>query len=310
MEPKTSDRGLLFDPLGSVRARARVVMCHAGALRSRRLLCAREGLRRWEAVAMTFGAAQSVGWLLSRIRGAGVWLSVATGGLVCFGWLMFAGSAAAALPPGCSEPASTITCSFSFTGAAQSFTVPSGVNSITVAAFGAQGGGSGAAGGLGGEAQAVFAVSPGAALEVLVAARAGRSPARGRALSGGSTVAAQAAMAGTTIPAGRAARGVPAGVVPRTCGRGRARARSAAVWPPAYWSAVVAAAPVAAPPVVVAEDPPRGVQEPRTQAAVAVAVAVARAPAGVAVPASASLCFLALPEMARPAGSRPRIQAD
>ena len=122
---------------------------------------------------MTFGAAQSAGWLLSRIRGAGVWLSVATGGLVCFGSLTLAGSAAAALPPGCSEPASTITCSFSFAGAAQSFTVPSGVNSITVAAFGAQGGGSGAAGGLGGEAQAVFAVSPGAALEVLVGGQGG-----------------------------------------------------------------------------------------------------------------------------------------
>ena len=117
---------------------------------------------------MTFGATQSAGWLLSRVRGAGVWLSVAPVGLVCFGWWALAGSAAAALPPGCSEVASTVTCSFSFTGAAQSFTVPLGVNSITVAAFGAQGGGSGGGGRLGGEAQAVFAVSPGAALEVLV----------------------------------------------------------------------------------------------------------------------------------------------
>jgi hypothetical protein len=114
---------------------------------------------------MTFGAAQWAGWLLSRIRGAAVWL---LGGLVCLGSLTLTGSAAAALPPGCAEPASTVTCSFSFTGAAQSFTVPPGGNSITVAAFGAQGGGSGAAGGLGGGAQAAFVVSPGAALEVLV----------------------------------------------------------------------------------------------------------------------------------------------
>ena len=71
--------------------------------------------------------------------------------------------------------ASTVTCSFSFTGAAQSFTVPSGVNSITVAAFGAQGGGGGGPGGLGGEAQAVFAVSPGAAVEVLVGGQGGTS---------------------------------------------------------------------------------------------------------------------------------------
>ena len=119
-----------------------------------------------------------------RVRGAGVWLSVATVGLCSFGSLALAGSAAAALPAGCSEAASTVTCSFFFTGAAQSFAVPSGVDSITVAAFGAQGGGVGGAGGLGGEAQAVFAVSPGAAVEVLVGGQGATSGAQAGAGGG------------------------------------------------------------------------------------------------------------------------------
>ena len=100
-------------------------------------------------------------------------VAVATVGAFSFASLILAGSAAAALPPGCSGASGTVTCTFSFTGAAQSFTVPSGVNSITVAAFGAQGGD--VAGGLGGEAQAVFAVSPGAAVEVLVGGQGGTS---------------------------------------------------------------------------------------------------------------------------------------
>ena len=134
---------------------------------------------------MILGVAQSDGSLLSRVRGAGVWLSVATLGLWSLGSLALAGSAAAALPTGCSEVSSTVTCSFSFTGAAQSFTVPLGVNSITVAAFGAQGGGSGGAAGLGGEAQAVFAVSPGAAVEVLVGGQGGTSTGAQASAAGG-----------------------------------------------------------------------------------------------------------------------------
>jgi len=117
---------------------------------------------------MSLGAAQSVGRLVARVRGAGVSLSVATVGLCALGSLTLAGSAVAALPPRCSEVASSVTCSFVLTGAPQSFVVPSTVDSITVAAFGAQGGGdTGAPPGLGGEAQAVFAVSPGAVVEVL-----------------------------------------------------------------------------------------------------------------------------------------------
>ena len=104
---------------------------------------------RWEVGGMSLGAAQSVSWLVSRVRSTGVWLSLATVGLCALGSLTLSGSAVAALPSGCSEVASTVTCSFLVTGAAQSFVVPSTVDSITVAAFGAQGGGGGdARGGL------------------------------------------------------------------------------------------------------------------------------------------------------------------
>ena len=110
-------------------------------------------------------------------------VAVATVGAFSSASLVLAGSAAAALPPGCSAASGTVTCTFSFTGAAQSFTVPSGVNSITVAAFGAQGGDG--AGGLGGEAQAVFAVSPGAAVEVLVGGQGGTSTGAQTGAAGG-----------------------------------------------------------------------------------------------------------------------------
>lgn len=97
-------------------------------------------------------------------------------GAFSLGLLTLAGSAAAALPLGCSEASSTVTCTFSFTGAAQSFVIPAGVDSITVRADGAQGGtvGRGAPlGGLGGEAQAMLTVSPGAVVEVLVGGQGG-----------------------------------------------------------------------------------------------------------------------------------------
>ena len=74
---------------------------------------------------MSLGAAQSVSWsVVSRIRSAGVWLSVATVGLCALGSLTLAGSAVAALPTGCSEATSTVTCNFFVTGAAQGFAVP------------------------------------------------------------------------------------------------------------------------------------------------------------------------------------------
>jgi hypothetical protein len=82
--------------------------------------------------------------------------------------------ARAALPAGCTETSGTVTCTFSFTGGAQSFTVPADVTSINVAAFGAEGGGANISnGGGGGEAQAALAASAGDPIEVLVGGQGG-----------------------------------------------------------------------------------------------------------------------------------------
>ncbi len=51
-----------------------------------------------------------------------------------------AGSAAAALPSGCVQSGSMVTCSYSYTGSAQTFTVPAGVSSLDVTAVSAAGG--------------------------------------------------------------------------------------------------------------------------------------------------------------------------
>ncbi len=61
---------------------------------------------------------------------------------------------------------------FSYTGGTQSFTVPIGVTSITVDAYGAQGG---SGGGLGGRVQATLVVTPGQALQVRVGGQGGNS---------------------------------------------------------------------------------------------------------------------------------------
>ena len=62
---------------------------------------------------------------------------------------------------------------FGFTGALQIFTVPAGVNSVTIRAVGAAGGSftgasAVAAGGLGASAQGIFAVNPGEELAIVV----------------------------------------------------------------------------------------------------------------------------------------------
>ncbi|WP_433293700.1 Ig-like domain repeat protein [Pseudonocardia sp. CA-142604] len=60
-------------------------------------------------------------------------------------------AAAAVLPPECSQTGPTVTCTYTFTGAEQSFTVPSGTTSVQVSAIGAAGAPSygGASGGRG-----------------------------------------------------------------------------------------------------------------------------------------------------------------
>lgn len=81
---------------------------------------------------------------------------------------------ALALPPGCSQPAvgDPITCTFSFTGVAESFTVPDRVAQVTVTAYGGHGATpdqSGALpGGSGGVATGTFGVTPGDTLTVSV----------------------------------------------------------------------------------------------------------------------------------------------
>src|SRR4029453_15354469 len=88
-------------------------------------------------------------------------------------------------PPGPPPPppAPHGTATLNFIGAAQTFTVPDGVTSITIDALRAEGGGSesGAVGGPGGKASATIAVSPGEVLEINV----GGQPSPGNPASGG-----------------------------------------------------------------------------------------------------------------------------
>ncbi len=84
--------------------------------------------------------------------------------------------AMAALPPGCSLAANTVTCTFNFTGDEQIFTVPAGVTSISIEATGGKGGtnsepnfaGVPGAGGYGAVVSATLAVSSGQVLYVEV----------------------------------------------------------------------------------------------------------------------------------------------
>ena len=91
------------------------------------------------------------------------------------GVFALAGPAVAA-PSNCPQSGTLVTRTFSYNPAApgpQSFTVPVGVQSITVTADGAQGGTANISnGGLGGEEQTTFTVTPGDPVEVLVAAKA------------------------------------------------------------------------------------------------------------------------------------------
>jgi len=81
----------------------------------------------------------------------------------------------ASAQPGSCRPSSEsqITCTFSYTGGAQTWRVPDGVTSVTFAAYGAAGTAAGSAGGLGAEARATFAVRPGAYVDVVVGGTAG-----------------------------------------------------------------------------------------------------------------------------------------
>ena len=108
------------------------------------------------------------------LRRVGLYLAVATVGCVGLIDALLPGPAVADAPPVCAQNVSTVTCLYFFSGAAQSFVVPEGVESIAVSASGAQGG-AGAptsspkpAGGEGARVQATLPVTPGQTLAVLV----------------------------------------------------------------------------------------------------------------------------------------------
>jgi hypothetical protein len=84
--------------------------------------------------------------------------------------------AAAPAAPSCQASGSDITCTFSHTGAAQTWTVPEGITEATFDAYGAAGGtpSGGNPGGLGGRATAAIAVTPGDTLQVNVGGTATR----------------------------------------------------------------------------------------------------------------------------------------
>jgi hypothetical protein len=95
------------------------------------------------------------------------------------GWAAALPAMAEALPANCSPSGSTVTCTFSSTGAEQSFVVPSGVSSIAVLAVGGEGGagggnngnaqgGAGGAGGFGDQVAGNLAVTGGTTLYVEV----------------------------------------------------------------------------------------------------------------------------------------------
>jgi hypothetical protein len=91
---------------------------------------------------------------------------------------------------------------FSYTGAAQTFTVPAGVTLVTVDAVGAAGGSAGGTAGLGEEIQATLTVTPGDVLNVYVGGAGGNSSGAfngGGIGNGGGGGASDIRMGGTTI---------------------------------------------------------------------------------------------------------------
>jgi hypothetical protein len=111
---------------------------------------------------MIFTGVRRVGRLATGVRG---WRSMVFGvaaGLSALWALALAGSAAA-LPTNCSQSGSTVTCTFSYTGSEQTFTVPAGVSAVAITAVGAPGGAgfpNGATASSGGDGATVSATVP------------------------------------------------------------------------------------------------------------------------------------------------------
>jgi hypothetical protein len=98
--------------------------------------------------------------------------------LLAGGLALVAVSPAARADVDCQPSGSQVVCTITYTGAAQSWTVPEGVTQATFDVYGAQGGSSSSslgvrAGGLGGKASATIGVTPGDTLQVNVGGRGG-----------------------------------------------------------------------------------------------------------------------------------------
>lgn len=123
--------------------------------------------------------------------------------------LTFASSALAALPDNCVAGVHTVVCNYPYTGSEQTFTVPSGVDSVQVDAVGAAGGGKGATpGGVAASATLALQVRPGEVLYVEVGGAGLQAPGTGPGgWNGGGTGAAGAGGGGgssdvRTVPCG------------------------------------------------------------------------------------------------------------
>ena len=89
------------------------------------------------------------------------------------------------LPSNCSPSSGTVTCTFNYTGAADSFTVPAGVTQVTIDAKGAQGGGAFVHGGNGAEVSGTLPVTSGSTLNVVVGGSPGVGTDDGNFFGGG-----------------------------------------------------------------------------------------------------------------------------
>lgn len=76
-------------------------------------------------------------------------------------------------PANCLPSGSQVVCTFGYTGAAQSWTVPEGVSQATFDVFGAPGGRVNGFGGFGGRVRATLTVTPGATYQILVGGERG-----------------------------------------------------------------------------------------------------------------------------------------
>ena len=123
------------------------------------------------------GADGLVGWVT---RGSGRALVFAGAAALSAMWALALAGSAAALASNCAQSGNTVTCTFDYTGGAQTWTVPHGVTSATFDVQGGQGGDvdpspgvTVTTGGLGGEATAELPLRPGATITVVVGGQGG-----------------------------------------------------------------------------------------------------------------------------------------